>query len=107
MANGARTKPKGLVSIQVQLTAATSIIVYAWLMPAGPFDFIMGSDVLLKHKANIDYASHVLRLQVGGASVTLPFYLAPELKHEAAKPLFATTTIHIPAKHHALELITP
>jgi hypothetical protein len=70
--------------------------------PSGPFDFIMGSDVLLKHKANIDCANHVLRLQVGEASVTLPFYLTPELKHEAVKPLLATTTIHIPAKHHGL-----
>jgi hypothetical protein len=102
MGNGARTKPKGLVSIQVQLTATTSITVYAWLMPSGPFDFIMGSDVLLKHKANIDYANHVLWLQVGEVSLTLPFYLGPELKHEATKPLFATTTILIPAKHHAL-----
>jgi hypothetical protein len=102
MADGTRTRPKGLVQVQIQLTDAIAITAYAWLMPSGPFDFIMGSDVLTKHAATIDYGDHVLRLRVNNVPVTLPFDLAPELQHEAAKPVYATTTITIPAKHHAL-----
>jgi hypothetical protein len=32
MTNGTRTKPKEFMSIQVQLTTATSITIYAWLI---------------------------------------------------------------------------
>jgi hypothetical protein len=102
MADGTRTRPKGLVQLQIQLTPSTSITAFAWLMPAGPFDFIMGSDVLTKYAGKIDYGEHVLRLQVNATAISLPFNLAPELQHEAARPVFATTTITIPAKHHAL-----
>jgi hypothetical protein len=78
MANGARTQPKGLVHLQVHLTHAIFISVFAWVLASGPFDFIMGSEVLTRYAANIDYGNHILRLRVRDTEVVLPFELAPE-----------------------------
>ena len=102
LADGTRSKPMGLVKVRLHLNEQTSFVTTAWVIPEGPYPFILGSDTMKKHKALIDYDTMRFRMRVDEKDVFTPFHCNYGSRDEAPVPLFATESVVIPPKHHVL-----